>query len=95
MVVDSASGPSSLVRALRASGRQYAVACGSFVALLSLFNNTPVHVASMRGAIAWGSLLLAVSAGIWFAERAWPPPPSEDDELEGEEGADAAEATGA
>lgn len=88
MAVDSAFGPSLLVNALRASGRQYAVACGALVALLSLFNDTPVRVASMRGAVTWGALLLVVSAGTWFAERAWPEPPApEDQESSDEEGA--------
>ena len=76
MAVDSAFGPSLLVHAMRASGRQYAVACGALVALLSLFNDTPVRIASLRGVITWGALLLVVSAGIWFAERAWPEPPA-------------------
>ena len=91
MAVDSAFGPSLLVHAMRASGRQYAVACGALVALLSLFNDTPVRIASLRGAVTWGSLLLVVSAGIWFAERAWPEPPAtQDRSVEEEEGTAAA-----
>ena len=92
MAVDSAFGPSLLVHAMRASGRQYAVACGALVALLSLFNDTPVRIASLRGVITWGALLLVVSAGIWFAERAWPEPPAALDQGTGEEEGTAAAA---
>ncbi|MEE2939461.1 MAG: hypothetical protein VX460_03650 [Planctomycetota bacterium] len=91
MAVDSPFGPSLLVHAMRASGRQYAVACGALVALLSLFNDTPVRIASLRGVLTWGALLLVVSAGIWFAERAWPQPaPAPDRSTDEEEGTAAA-----
>lgn len=69
-------GARPLLRALAASGRHYAVACGAGIALLSLLNDTPVHVASLRGAIAWGSVLLAVRLGGWSAARAWVDPPA-------------------
>ncbi|MEM9382766.1 MAG: hypothetical protein AAGB93_22625 [Planctomycetota bacterium] len=69
MFVDSAGGPGPLVQAWLASGRQLAVTVGSTVALVSLFADAPVRIASLRGAIAWGAVLALVSAGSWIAPR--------------------------
>ncbi len=88
MSVDSANGSAPLVHALHASGRRFAVIIGSSVALLSLFNDTPVWVASFRGAMALGAVLAATSIGSWFTRRAWVSPPEpEPDESEDAEGA--------
>ncbi len=47
-----------LAAAWLALGRRLAVAGGALAALLSLFFDTPVWVASLRGALAW----LAITA---------------------------------
>lgn len=87
MSVDSANGSAPLVYALNASGRRVAVVIGSSVALLSLFNNTPVWVASFRGTVALGAVIVATSIGSWFTRRAWIAPPELDaDEPEDDEG---------
>lgn len=78
MSVDSANGSAPLVHALHASGRLAAVIIGSSVALLSLFNNTPVWVASFRGTVALGAVIAATSIGSWFTLRAWVTPPEPD-----------------
>lgn len=80
MSVDKATGPAPLVDALRASGRQVSVAVGAAAALLSLLSDAPIHVASLRGAIAYAATLAATSVGAWFAERAWTPSTAEEAE---------------
>lgn len=77
MQVDSSLGPRPLVLAWRASGLRLAVAAGASVALLSLFGDTPVRIASLRGAIAWAAVLAVTSLGSAFAARAWQAPPVE------------------
>lgn len=77
MSVDKANGPAPLVDAWRASGRQVSVAVGAAAALLSLLSDAPIHVASLRGAIAFAATLAATTVGAWFAERAWTPGPTD------------------
>ncbi|MEM6567885.1 MAG: hypothetical protein AAF957_05715 [Planctomycetota bacterium] len=89
MFVDSAGGPGPLVQAWLASGRQLAVTVGSMVALVSLFADAPVRIASLRGAIAWGAVLALVSAGSWITPRVFQARPEADDEDLTAEGADA------
>ena len=75
MFVDSSNGSAPLVHALQTSGRRMAAIIGSSVALLSMFNDTPVRVASLRGAIAMGAVLTVTSVGCWFVRGAWVTPP--------------------
>jgi hypothetical protein len=49
-----------LAAAWLAVGRRLAVAGGALAALLSLFFDTPVWVASLRGALAWVAILALV-----------------------------------
>lgn len=67
--VDSAVGPDALIQAWLASGRRFAVVIGSTVALLSLLGDTPVRIASFRGAIALGTVLALTNAGAWLLPR--------------------------
>ena len=83
----SHSTPHSLLAAWRAVGHQAAVTLGAAVALLSLLAGTPVHVASLRGGIAWAATLVATSVGAWLLERtsvAREPEPADADEEAGE-----------
>ncbi|MEO0662098.1 MAG: hypothetical protein AAFZ87_11215 [Planctomycetota bacterium] len=65
------STPGSLLAAWRAVGHQAAVTLGAAVALLSLLADTPVHVASLRGGIAWAATLVATSVGAWLLDRTY------------------------
>lgn len=82
MTVDSRTGKRSLDRAWRASGRRLAVTFGAATALISLLNDTPVRIASLRGALAWGLVLSITSIGAWVLMRAYEAPPVPDDEEE-------------
>jgi hypothetical protein len=86
MNVDSAIGPGPLVRAWLASGRSLAVTVGSAVALISLLNDAPVRIASLRGAIAWGAVLALVGVGSWITPRVFQAA-HVDDGFEDDEGA--------
>jgi len=66
--------PNALAEAWRALGRQLAVVAGSGVALLSLIQDTPVRIASLRGAMTWASVLAITSLGAWLAVRTWRAP---------------------
>ena len=81
--------PATLAEAWRAVGGQLAVIAGSGTAVTSLLQHTPVHVASMRGAIVWGAVLAITSIGAWLAARTWrAPAPSEVDAAEGDAAAE-------
>ena len=69
MKVDSAMSTSDLVRTWAASGRIFAVTAGSLVALVSLMANTPIHVASIRGGIAFMVVRALTSLGGWLLPR--------------------------
>ena len=92
MPVDSRNGRRALDLAWRASGRRLAVTFGAATGLISLLNNTPVRVASLRGAVAWGVVLSLTSIGAWVLSRAYeaPPAPDLDNEDEIDHAADAA-----
>lgn len=66
--------PAALVAAWKAVGGQIAVIGGSATAVVSLLQHTPIHVASLRGGIVWGIVLLVTSVGAWLAARTWRPP---------------------
>lgn len=84
MSTTHSSNPRALEAAWRASGHQAAVVLGSGVALLALFADAPVHIASMRGGIAYAATLIATSIGAWFITRSWTPAHPEEG-AEGEE----------
>ena len=65
------STPGSLLAAWRAVGHPAAVTLGGAVAQLSLLADTPVHVASLRGGIAWAATLVATSVGAWLLDRTY------------------------
>ncbi len=72
--------PAALVAAWRAVGAQIAVIAASGTAVVSLLQHTPVHIASMRGGIVWGTVMLVTSVGAWFAARTWRAPAVEEDD---------------
>lgn len=69
MKVDSASSSRDLVHTWAASGRVFAVTVGSLVALTSLMVNTPIHVASFRGALAFALVRVLTTLGCWLVPR--------------------------
>lgn len=84
------ASPDALAQAWRALGAQLAVIGGSGVALVSLFQDTPVRVASLRGAATWAAILAFTSVGAWLAPRTWRAPEVEaDEESEDDEAAGA------
>lgn len=91
MNVDSAIGPGPLVQAWLASGRQLAVTAGSSVALISLFSDAPLRIASLRGAGAWAAVLALTSVGSWLAPRVFQDQEAEEDVLESESTLDSAQ----
>jgi len=92
MNVDTAGSPRDLVHAWAASGRVFAVAVGSLVALISLMSNAPLHVASFRGALAFVALRGLTSVGQWLVPRVSAPRAAAQGEAGGE-GATSAEMT--
>jgi hypothetical protein len=73
MKVDSAMSTRDLVRTWTASGRIFAVTAGSLVAFISLMANTPIHVASFRGGIAFLVVRALTSLGSWLLPRVTEP----------------------
>ncbi|MGK0482030.1 MAG: ATP-dependent protease HslVU (ClpYQ) peptidase subunit [Planctomycetota bacterium] len=69
--------PTALASAWRAVGHRIAAMAGSAAALLSLFQHTPVKVASLRGALVWAAIMLTTSLGAWLAEKTWHAQPQE------------------
>ena len=59
----------SLRLAWRPFGRRVAVAAGSLVALISLFYHVPVSVASLRGGLAFASVLVVMKLGLFALEK--------------------------
>ena len=50
-----------------------AVIAGCLTALLALVRHVPVHVASLRGAYAWGAVLVVERLGRWLLQHTVPP----------------------
>lgn len=73
MKVDSAVNTWDLVRTWTASGRIFAVTAGSLVAFISLMANTPIHVASFRGGVAFLVVRGLTSLGGWLLPRVTEP----------------------
>lgn len=69
MNADSAGSTRALLNAWAASGRVFAVSVASLVALISLMSNAPLHVASLRGAIALAAVRALTAAGQWLVPR--------------------------
>jgi hypothetical protein len=67
-----------LTAAWLALGRRVAVAGGAFAALLSLYFDAPVWVATLRGAVAWlvlrGIVRVTAHAQLASMDREEPPP---------------------
>ena len=66
---DRGSGEVSLRLAWRPFGRRLAVASGCLAALISLFNHVPVSVASLRGGLAFASVLVVMKLGLFALEK--------------------------
>ncbi len=84
MHVDSTAGPDAFLAVWRPFGQHMAVAVGSAVALISLFVNAPVRIASLRGALAWAAILCLTRTGCWLLARTWAA--SQDEESEADQG---------
>ena len=46
-----------------------AVTAGCLAALVALLGHVPAHVASLRGGLAWGAVLVVGRLGRWLLER--------------------------
>ena len=58
----------ALRQAWRPLSHRFAVATGSFVALVSLFHHVPVSTAALRGAGTYAAILLVARLGLWAME---------------------------
>ena len=60
-----------------ALGKRVAAAAGALAALLSLFNDTPLWVASLRGTVVWVCVLaLALLSRAWLVRSLQPTKPA-------------------
>ncbi len=66
---DRGSEEVSLRLAWRPFERRVAVAAGCLVALISLFHHVPVSVASLRGGLAFASVLAVMKLGLFALEK--------------------------
>lgn len=69
-MTDTGSGGFSLHPAWHAVAKRSSVAAGALVALIALYEHTPVWVAVVRGAITFTLVLLAARAGLKLLEGA-------------------------
>ena len=86
-MVDISGDAVSLRQVWSSFGHRAAALSGSAIALTSLLLHVPVHVACLRGAIAWATVLSVVHASAWLTERTAPP------EVDGTDGTDETDET--
>lgn len=75
-IAERTRGAVSLQAAVGAFGRRLAAFTGALVALASLIADTPLSVASLRGALATLALIGLTRVAEWLSERTVSPAPA-------------------